>query len=150
VSKSLKFACFLMVAAAMAGCSESGNQAPVASSPQPADAIDQRAAASATVPVENVSRERVLRAMKCQIVLGQSVGVKMANAETGLPPDLVSRLKASAIARWQKFVQAHAQAAGVQDNDRAAIVAQLDKLSPTAEDRQDSVDAVRDCLDNEP
>jgi hypothetical protein len=150
VSKSLTFTCSLMVAAAMAGCSSSGNQAPVASSPQPAAAIDQQSAASATAPVEDVSRERVLRAIKCQIALGQSVGVKMANAETGLPPDLVSRLKASAIARWQKFAEAHAQAAGVQDNDRAAIVAQLDKLSPTTEDRQDNVDTVRDCLDNEP
>ena len=151
--KSLKYPCFLLVAfsAALAGCGNSENPTPpVSSTPPAADTENVPVSTPASVPVESVSRERVLRAMKCQIVLSQSIGVAMTNADTGLPPDLVSRLKASAAARWQTFAETHAQAAGVQDSDRAEIVTQVTTLSSTDDDRQQTVDTVRDCLDNEP
>ena len=74
----------------------------------------------------------------------------MTNSDTGLPPDLSSRLKASTAARWEKFVAAHSERSGVKNEDHATIVTQLNPLSPTAEDRQQNIDIVRDCLDNEP
>lgn len=151
--KSLKHSSSLLVVvvAALAGCGSTDNPAPAVDGAAPV-AIAEKAPVStpAPAPIENVSRERVLRAMRCQIVLSQSIGVAMANADTGLPSDLASRLKVSTAARWQKFAEAHAQAAGVQDSDRAAIVTQVNTLSSTEDDRQRTIDAVRDCLDNEP
>lgn len=147
----LKFPYFLLlaiaVAVALAGCGDSDNPTSAVSAP-----ISEQAPVSTPPPalVEDVSRERVLRAMRCQIVLSQNIGVAMANADTGLPPDLASRLKVSAAMRWQEFTDAHVEAAGVQDNDRVAIVNALNTLSPTDEDRQRTIDTVRDCLDGEP
>lgn len=137
--------------AVLAGCGKSDDSTPEVGAALPAASAEPMpAAASEPATVEDVSRERVLRAMKCQIVLSQSIGVAMANGDTGLPPELASRLKASTAARWQKFAEAHAQASGVQDSDRAEIVVQLNTLSSTDSDRETNVDIVRDCLDNEP
>ncbi|MGB0132966.1 hypothetical protein [Dokdonella sp.] len=151
--KTLKHPCFLLVAvaASLAGCGSSDNPASASGAASP-NAISEPMPVSTPAPatVEVVSRERVLRAMRCQIVLSQSIGVAMANADTGLPPDLVSRLKVSAVARWQDFTEAHAEAAGVQASDRAEIVVQSNSLSSTDEDRQRTIDIVRDCLDSQP
>lgn len=151
--KNFMYPCFLLVAVvvALTGCGNSDNPTPaISGTPPPATTEQVPVSTPAPAPVENVSRERVLRAMTCQIVLSQSIGVAMANGDTGLPPDLASRLKASTAERWQTFVETHAQAAGVQDSERAEIVTQLNTLSSTDADRQRMVDTVRDCLDNEP
>lgn len=144
----------ITLAAVMAGCSNPDSQTPAAGTPssetKPVKAVAHPPPPAAAAAAGNVSRERVLRAMTCQIVLGQMVGTKMTNADTGLPPDLAERLKASAISRWDSFALEHAQAAGVQDQERLALIVSLNKPSSTAEDRQHTVDTVRDCLDNEP
>jgi hypothetical protein len=153
VIKNFMYPCFLLVAVvvALTGCGNPDNPTPAISGTSPPATTEQVPVSTpAPAPVENVSRERVLRAMTCQIVLGQSIGVAMANGDTGLPADLSSRLKVSATARWQNFVVAHAQAAGVQDSDHAEIVTQFNTLSSTDDDRQRTVNTVRDCLDNEP
>lgn len=141
-------------AAAMAGCSSPDSQAPVANAPvadrTPVQAATPAPAPAATTATSDVSRERVLRAITCQIVLSQALGTKMANADTGLPADLESRLKVSAAARWDTFAVEHAPAAGVTDEDRLALIVSFNQLSPTAEERQHTVDTVRDCLDNDP
>lgn len=139
-------------ASALAGCGGAGPQTPAPSAAPPSSraadvAAPDYAPAAATSPV---SRERALRALTCQVVLAQATGVKMANADTGLPADLESRLKIGALTRWDAFAATHAQAAGVGNQDRQAIVASYNALSATAEDRQRHVDTVRDCLDNAP
>ncbi len=149
--KPLKHTCLLLVAAALASCGSSESPSPEGRGTSPSVVTEQVPVSNpAPAPTEMVSRERVLRAMRCQILLSQMVGVAMTNADTGLPPDLVSRLKASAVARWQNFADAHAQAAGVQASDHKEIIAELNTLSSSADDRQRSVDNVRDCLDSEP
>ena len=156
VTEQTKLSRLLLISlvAALAGCGSSDSQVPAAtatpSSSKPVQAATASPAPAATAEKEVVSRERVLRAMTCQIVLGQAVGTKMANADTGLPPDLVERLKASSITRWDTFAVEHAQSAGVQDEDRMALIVSLSKLSSSAEDRQQTIDTVRDCLDGEP
>ena len=154
--RKLYFIQLVVAASALAGCgsSDSGmsaaDAATAAAATGHAHATTPVQEAAATTPAETVSRERVLRAMKCQIVLSQNASVAMMNnADTGLPADLAARLKVSAIARWEKFAAANAEAAGVHDSDRAQLVTQLDKLSSTAEDRQHTVEIVRDCLDND-
>ena len=142
----------ISLAVALAGCGTPDPQQPTGTAATP-DSKPAQIAASVTstkAVTSEVTRERALRAVTCQIVLGQAIGTKMANADTGLPPDLESRLKASAAARWDTFAVEHAPAAGVNDEDRLALIVSLNKASPTVEDRQHSTDTVRDCLDNEP
>ena len=139
----------ISLAVVLAGCGSPDSQVPVATAPSAASKPVEKAT-QAPAAVSGVSRERVLRAMTCQIVLSQAVGIKMANADTGLPADLVDRLKVSAISRWDTFAVEHALAAGATDEDRLALIVSNNKLSSSAEDRERTIDTVRDCLDNEP
>ncbi len=91
-----------------------------------------------------------MRALTCEALLGQLVGVAMAQADTGLPPDLSARLKLSAASRWADFADAHADSAGVSQSEREQIILDLSKLSNTDQDREHTVATVRDCLDNAP
>lgn len=142
------------MAAALGGCSSPDSQSPVETVPtvssNPGGMATSSADSIAVATTSDVSRERVLRAMTCQIVLAQMVGTKMSNASTGLPADLEVRIKASAVTPWEKFALEHAQAAGVTDDDRASLIASENKLSSSAEDRAKTVDTVRGCLDNQP
>ncbi|MEO7013525.1 MAG: hypothetical protein ABI127_04395 [Dokdonella sp.] len=140
------------LAVALAGCGNSDPQQPTATAPTADSKPVQTAtpAPAAKAATSDVSRERVLRAITCQNVLSQAIGTKMANADTGLPPDLEARLKVSAAAPWDTFAVEHAPAAGIKNEDRPALIVSLNKPSRTAEDRQHTVDIVRDCLDNEP
>lgn len=147
--------CMLIgLAVALAGCGNADSQLPDKATPSAVSNLAETAkpapAPVAAAAEASISKERVLRAITCHNVLSRAVGVKMANADTGLPPDLADRLKVSALTRWKAFDDAHAQAAGVQDEDRFELIQSLNKPSPTAEDRQHTIDTVRDCLDNEP
>ena len=156
VIEPTKLSCLLLIslAAALAGCGSPDSQAPTTAAPS-TDSKTVEMASTASTPAAaaaagDASRERVLRAVTCQIVLSQAVGTKMANADTGLPPDLEARLKVSATTRWDMFAVKHASAAGVTDEDRFALIQSHNTVSATEEDRQHTIDTVRDCLDNEP
>ncbi len=153
-----KLSCLLLIslAAALAGCGSPDSQAPTTAAPS-TDSKTVEMGSTASTPAAaaaaasgDASRERVLRAVTCQIVLSQAVGTKMVNADTGLPPDLEARLKVSATTRWDVFAVKHALAAGVTDEDRFALIQSHNALVATDEDRQHTIDTVRDCLDNEP